>query len=767
MRVRHRPKHLGRLIAAGAILLGVLSLLYLQALDTKRSADRRVGIVLSDVPTGRGVAIHEVAPGLPAERDGLRAGDLLLAIDGMPIAQQSDYDLAAAHFVRDQPVVYSVRRDGAPLAVAVRPGVPANWWRLLVNAVSVLIHLALGFLLLSQRADDLRGRLLMAMVFLVAVELSLPSGSVGSPALSILAVAGIFLLNGLEMGVELHLASLIPDRPAWLDRRPTLVPLYYVAGFLFGGTACVTYLVEDVAGRDLFPWSSVQTSTMMDLVGLPVWALAVAGLLGWQALRNPQAQGRHQAALVLLGTFPWVAYVVVATVLQLAGQGLPGWVDSIWPLIVVCYPVAVFTAIYRYQLFDIELVVRRSLVYTALTTSLLLVFYAALGAGGALFSQLVEGGEHSVWVVSAATLLMGLLFAPLRRGLQEGIDQKFFPERAALRQQLTALAGELAVFGKLPVMGRHLVTSLSRIFAVRPVTLLLADPKTGLLVTLASTDVDVDRDFDQSFLLSPHDPGVSMLRLSRRPLLAQALIARSPALRQRLNLLRAVVAVPILGPSELVGVLLLGPKPTGEAYRAEELELLGLLAHHVATVFENARLFESVTYESLTGLLRREAILEKLEQELQRAVRYRRPLTIGMADLDHFKDVNDRYGHLAGDALLKRVAQTLQGELRSTDAVGRYGGEEFLIVLPETDLAGAATVAEKMRLAIERTHLAMDDDGSTVSATMSIGLGSLGELPDGETPTVRDLIAIADRSLYTAKKAGRNRVEPALALAAT
>ncbi len=125
-----------------------------------------------------------------------------------------------------------------------------------------------------------------------------------------------------------------------------------------------------------------------------------------------------------------------------------------------------------------------------------------------------------------------------------------------------------------------------------------------------------------------------------------------------------------------------------------------------------------------------------------------------MADLDYFKAVNDRHGHLAGDTLLRRTAQVIAGELRGTDAVGRYGGEEFLLVLPETDLQGATAVAEKVRCQVQDTLVPLED-GPPLRATVSIGLATLG----GEgNLTSRDLIAAADRALYEAKSAGRNRV---------
>jgi diguanylate cyclase (GGDEF)-like protein len=362
-------------------------------------------------------------------------------------------------------------------------------------------------------------------------------------------------------------------------------------------------------------------------------------------------------------------------------------------------------------------------------------------------------------VVSGATLLLGLLFAPLRQSLQRLIDRRFFPERTVVRQQLVDLASDLPAKGKLPLMGQHLVERLPEIFDVRTATLLLATPDTGHLVTLASTAFDLEEQFDQSFLLAPDDPGIQLLRRSARPLVASLPAARSASMAQRLRRLGAELAVPLLSQEKMIGLLLLGEKSDGRPYTAEELELLSLLGHHVATVFENARLFQSATYEGLTGLLRREAILEQLDRELQRAARYRRPLSLALADLDHFKSINDRYGHLVGDLMLKRTSQAVALALRTTDTVGRFGGEEFLVVLPETDLAGAQVVAEKLREVVEEMRVELED-GDVLTITMSIGLAAVQEGDRAGAKSARELLIEADRALYRAKAAGRNRIEP-------
>ena len=159
------------------------------------------------------------------------------------------------------------------------------------------------------------------------------------------------------------------------------------------------------------------------------------------------------------------------------------------------------------------------------------------------------------------------------------------------------------------------------------------------------------------------------------------------------------------------------------------------------------------TMDQLTGTLNRQASLRILAEEIDRSIRHRHPLSVAIADIDHFKRVNDTYGHVAGDLVLRQIAQAMRANLRALDVVGRYGGEEFLLVLPETDLDGATTVAEKLRRLIGRTELTLAD-GTTLSATISIGLTS------GAGPGLRldEMTHNADAALYAAKSLGRDQV---------
>jgi two-component system cell cycle response regulator len=161
---------------------------------------------------------------------------------------------------------------------------------------------------------------------------------------------------------------------------------------------------------------------------------------------------------------------------------------------------------------------------------------------------------------------------------------------------------------------------------------------------------------------------------------------------------------------------------------------------------------EQATHDGLTGLLNRSAIMEVLHNEMARSQRGSQPLSILMVDLDHFKLVNDEFGHLAGDAVLREASARMRAVVRRYDSVGRYGGEEFLVVLPGCDSVSAAAQAERLRLALSSTPFVFVS--GTCALTGSIGYVCSTDVPAGDADS---LIRLADAALYDAKDRGRNR----------
>jgi diguanylate cyclase (GGDEF)-like protein len=197
----------------------------------------------------------------------------------------------------------------------------------------------------------------------------------------------------------------------------------------------------------------------------------------------------------------------------------------------------------------------------------------------------------------------------------------------------------------------------------------------------------------------------------------------------------------------------------GDDFSDEDRMTAVSLASHAVVALDNARLHRIVERQALmdglTGLANRRQCEESLADELARVERFGGSLAVVVADLDWFKDVNDRYGHPAGDSLLRDFALLLQETLRDVDLAGRWGGEEFLLILPGTDLAGGAQVAERVRAALA-SRIVLTVEGTPIPVTASFGVAAV---PPAKTAS--ELFAAADAALYEAKRAGKNRVQKA------
>lgn len=166
----------------------------------------------------------------------------------------------------------------------------------------------------------------------------------------------------------------------------------------------------------------------------------------------------------------------------------------------------------------------------------------------------------------------------------------------------------------------------------------------------------------------------------------------------------------------------------------------------------NQQLWKLSHTDELTGYFNRRHIVSRMEEEISRGLRYEMPLSVVLADIDHFKRINDSFGHLTGDRALQTIADLFRSKLRESDLIGRFGGEEFLLILPHTDLSGAEAFCHRLRDHVEKHPLQLSDQSITMTA--SFGVSTLSP----EVDTSQKLLRIADRNLYRAKYLGRNRV---------
>ena len=294
---------------------------------------------------------------------------------------------------------------------------------------------------------------------------------------------------------------------------------------------------------------------------------------------------------------------------------------------------------------------------------------------------------------------------------------------------------------------RVALETLGQVVDARCLAVAVAEPDTTtveivLVEPIRKPDVEALRDLVVASLDAPPSHPVHMQ--------VEGQVGDAPALdlEQAVSLQLAV--------REAQGLLMLVPRDREHFSRAAS-GLVHALAGHLTLVLDNARLsqrlHEMSTLDGLTRQLNHRAIYERLTEELERAKRYRYPLSVILCDMDHFKEVNDTHGHLAGDAVLREGAAVLRSSLRAGDLLGRYGGEEFLAVLPQVELEAARAAAERLRIALEELPAS-----SEVRVTASFGVASMDELGPGATSDL--LVSLADRRLYEAKAAGRNCVRP-------
>jgi diguanylate cyclase (GGDEF)-like protein len=188
----------------------------------------------------------------------------------------------------------------------------------------------------------------------------------------------------------------------------------------------------------------------------------------------------------------------------------------------------------------------------------------------------------------------------------------------------------------------------------------------------------------------------------------------------------------------------------------QQLEVAGALVAQAITAYDNASLFarvqELATVDELTGVANRRRFFEFAERDLAEASRHNRPMLGMMLDIDHFKKVNDTYGHPTGDDVIRTVASRIANEIRASDLLCRYGGEEFALLIPNSDLPAGRVLAERLRACVADEPI--DTRSGPLRVTVSVGLS----MNQGSNQDVAALLADADRGLYRAKQTGRNRV---------
>lgn len=384
---------------------------------------------------------------------------------------------------------------------------------------------------------------------------------------------------------------------------------------------------------------------------------------------------------------------------------------------------------------------------SGLSIAFLLVRFAVLGVLVTYFGTLMTQASHKIY-----------------RGMQE-----LASEREAALDETRRLVGRLnaLVMVITAITERGMTANLREVFAE------CLEAARGVFNADSGLIYRVDRESREMSVISSFGYSDVMLEKMRnkgvsRAELCQACVKREPVIVDNLatddkcRKLASVrtgsaICIPIMTEDNLWGVLHLR-RQHPDAFSTEDTELAQAMSFQFALAMQRAYLFEQVNLlaitDPLTGLYNYRKLMSDAANEVRRSRRYRHPFSFIMVDIDHFKDFNDLHGHQTGDEVLRAAARTLDSVKREVDNVYRYGGEEFSILLPETDWREAFEVAEKLRGRVELMEVLPDGSEGPLRITVSMGVASFPEAGDD----VDGITSAADEALYKAKETGRNRV---------
>jgi diguanylate cyclase (GGDEF)-like protein len=236
--------------------------------------------------------------------------------------------------------------------------------------------------------------------------------------------------------------------------------------------------------------------------------------------------------------------------------------------------------------------------------------------------------------------------------------------------------------------------------------------------------------------------------LSGNPMIVNNIREDEVFIDSETSFVRSIACIPMVVYSDVIGVINVTNKKGVQGFSDEDVKMLKAVADQAAVAINKAQLWDLAVTDSLTGLYVRRYFMVKLQEEIHRADRYNKIFSVIMVDLDRFKNINDTYGHDAGDRALKAISQFLQKNIRDVDAIARYGGEEFVMLIPDADKDAALCLAERLRDELSRTRV-----GELPQITISLGVASY---PTDGTD-IEELIKKADAAMYAAKQAGRNK----------
>ena len=472
-------------------------------------------------------------------------------------------------------------------------------------------------------------------------------------------------------------------------------------------------------------------------------------VISFRSSTNPEY--RNSLAYLLAGLTFILLFGLISTVNPASGMAI-GHLGCLGNALVVTYAIA------RHRLLDMKLVIRRGLVYggiAAITAYLFISVFLVLSYGLGIPWTTPAG----LAIIAGLAAVMAALFNPLRMALEKGADRLCYGSKYDFRRMVLTFAGRMSNVMEIEELADTMLRNITKAVSAKQASLLFANDdyfSSRFAVRLVEeepvTPIEVRRNgpivkyFDREngalyrdgIYIEPESKGLWQEE------------------RDALDAAQVDAVLPVKTKHELIAILALSKKHPQGSYGRDDIDLLMTLANEAAVVIENAQIYERAKQrantDELTGLFNHRHFHERIDEEIARSARFGKVFSLLFLDMDHFKNHNDAYGHLAGDEVLKELGRIVHESVRRIDICFRYGGDEFAVLLPETDLQGTTKTAERIRKAVE-AHT----DLRGMPQTCSIGIA----LWPTNGVMREEIIRSADAALYYAKQMGKNQIRQA------
>ncbi len=526
----------------------------------------------------------------------------------------------------------------------------------------------------------------------------------------------------------------------------TIVAVIIILSFT-GYVVRDAYFIGSLLYHDIFYWDFILAAILIPFLSLIIIQL-------YRRYKNSNdPTDRNRTSYLILG---WSILVIISYITPFTPSLKTLPIDHVGNLInalIISY------TIFRFNLLNIQTIFRKLLTYVIVIGVLFALTTVVFFINPSFFTNLPL--FFIVILLSLIYIFVILASAPLIKFVSKGVDYLFYRKTYDYRQELLNFNKKMSHILNLDELAKEILPTISKAINVTGASLMLQDNKTGNFETQFIYPEEENTAEEGSFKkvsLEADSAIIVWMDKKGKPLNSEQMDT-IPELRglwqsEKDKILGSNMGLffPFKSRDKLIGILTLGKKKNKSIISYQDMELISNIANQAGIIIENAQLYThakiKANTDELTGLYNHRHFHERLDQEITRNTRFGGTFSLIMMDVDLFKSYNDIYGHLAGDNVLRKVGEYIGNSIRGIDLAFRYGGEEFTVILPSTQIEDAYKVAERIRKTIE-------SKSSLKAMPITISLGISNWPSDGIMK--EEIIGRADEALYLAKQLGRNR----------